>query len=82
MIVAEKLDLLEQKVEQLLVQFEALKSQNQSIKEENRRLSTQLNELKRQLDAARLDQADRSDYLRDKLQSVMSRIKELEAIGL
>lgn len=79
---AEKFDLLEQKVEQLLAQFEILKNQNQRIKEENHRLSGELNELKKQLESARLTQADRSDFLRDKLQSVMSRIKELEAIGL
>ncbi len=79
---SEKLELLEQKVSQVLSRIEELKADNDLLREANVELKDKLVGLKRDFDALKLEQNDLADRVKTKLISILSRVEELEKIGL
>ncbi|RKX27592.1 MAG: hypothetical protein DRP45_00720 [Candidatus Zixiibacteriota bacterium] len=79
---AEKFELLDRKVKQVLQQLDGLKDDNTILRKENRQLQTQLTELKSDFDNLKLNHNDQSELIKTKLISMLTRIEELEKIGL
>ncbi len=79
---SEKLELLERKVSQVLNRVDDLRAENDLLREANVDLKDKLVGLKRDFDALKLEQNDLADRVKTKLVSILSRVEELEKIGL
>jgi hypothetical protein len=77
---AERLELLEQKVDAVLDLLEKLRSENAVLREENVRLEAELGVARRRLESLKLSDADRSIVVKEKLQLVLSRLEEIESL--
>ena len=75
------LDQISQKVDQLLQVVKNLKVENSSLQGENRQLKAQMVELGKEHKSLSLKSADQSELVRSKLQSVLSRLDELEQLA-
>jgi peptidoglycan hydrolase CwlO-like protein len=78
----DKFELLESKVKQVLQQMESLKTDNTELKQENKQLRSDLKKIKSDFNELKLVHNDQADLIKTKLLSVLSRIEELEKIGL
>jgi FtsZ-binding cell division protein ZapB len=78
----DKLDLLEDKVGQVLTKLEALHTANASLASENRQLKAQVTRLEKEFNQLRLEHNDQSAAVKAKLVTMLGRIEELEKIGL
>ncbi len=79
---ADKFQMLEDKVGKVLQKIEALTGENKSLKSENEQLESELTGLKQEFKQFRLQQNDQAEAIKSKLASLLSRIEELEKIGL
>jgi regulator of replication initiation timing len=79
---ADKLQLLEDKVGQVLTRIEELKTANLSLVSENQHLKAQLGRLEKEFNQFRLEHNDQGTVIKAKLVNVLNRIEELEKIGL
>ena len=77
----EKLNIISEKVDDLVKLVEELKAENDSLAKENKSLKTQTNRLKRETKAAGLDKVDRKDSVKNKLNLVLNRLEELESLA-
>jgi regulator of replication initiation timing len=78
----DKLQLLEEKIGQVLHKLEDLKSQNAGLKRENDGLKGDLSRLESDFAGFKLEQNDRAEQVKYKLTALLDRIEELEKIGL
>ncbi len=79
---ADKFELLEQRIAQVIAKLEELRADNDRLRETNTGLESQLTEIKHQFKSLQLSQHDQSELIKSRLASVLSRIEELEKIGL
>lgn len=79
---ADKIQLLEDRIGQVLTRLEQYKSANQSLASENQQLRLQLARLEKEFNQFRLEHNDQGTAVRAKLVNVLNRIEELEKIGL
>ena len=77
----DKLNLISEKVDELVVLVDELRSQNKELSGENRGLKTQINRLQKESKAAGLDKVDRKDSVKTKLNLVLNRLEELESLA-
>ena len=75
------LDQISQKVDQLLQVVKNLKVENSSLQGENQQLKAQLADAGKEHKSLSLKAADQSELVRSKLQSVLSRLDELEELA-
>lgn len=78
---SDTLDQIAQKVDQLLQVVKNLKVENSSLHGENKQLKAQLAELGKEQKSLSIKSADQSEVVRSKLQSVLSRLDELEELS-
>jgi len=79
---SEKMQMLEERVSQVLQKLEALKHENSSLRSENKSLRDELSGLKQEFDRFQVAQNDQAESVRSKLGLLLGRIEELEKIGL
>ena len=79
---ADKIQLLEDRIGQVLTRLEQYKSANKSLASENQQLRLQLARLEKEFNQFRLEHNDQGTAVRAKLVNVLNRIEELEKIGL
>jgi FtsZ-binding cell division protein ZapB len=79
---ADKLQLLEDKVTKVLARLDQIKSANALLSKENRELKGQLTKLEKEFHQFRLEHNDQVSGVRSKLLAMLGRIEELEKIGL
>jgi FtsZ-binding cell division protein ZapB len=77
-----KLQLLVDKIEELLSVFDRLKRENVSLKAENMELKTELAKLRKEYHQIELGHTDQSEAIKAKLTSVLGRLEELESLHL
>ena len=78
---SDKLDIIAEKIDNLLSVLDKLKTRNLELETKNLDLRTKLAELEKEYNNLCLEDADRSDLVKSKLQSVLERLNELEQIG-
>lgn len=78
----DKLHLLEEKVSKVLQKLESLKTENTALRTENEQLKADITGLQSEFADFKLDQNDRAEQVKTKLQALLGRIEELEKIGL
>jgi len=77
-----KLQLLEEKIGQVLARLDEFKTANGTLMTENRRIKTQMAKLEKDFNKLRLDHNDQTAAMKSKLTAMLGRIEELEKIGL
>ncbi len=77
----QKLEQIEEKVEKLVTVLEALKAENRELKMTNQSLTSQIQGFEKQIHKMQLDDADRSETVRTRLEGLLGRLDELEHIG-
>jgi len=76
----DRFELLEEKVDQVLILLEKYKEENKRLKEENITLQAELSVIKQDFNKYKLLHTDQSNRVKEKLNSVLNRIGELENI--
>jgi hypothetical protein len=79
---AEKLELLEEKIRHVVLKLETLKDDNTALRSQNAELKSQLGQVRQELEALKREHRDQTDAVRSKLTLVLSRVDELEKISL
>jgi cell division septum initiation protein DivIVA len=75
------LNQLSGKLDQFIASYEQLKQQNLGLHQENEQLKEEMQKLRREYDALRTTESDRSEALRTKLTSILSRLDQLENLA-
>ncbi len=78
----DSLTLLEKKVELVLNLVDQLRDENRTLTEENAILKSELTNIKRLSRNLKVSHSDQSEVLKTKLNSVLSRVEELEGLKL
>jgi FtsZ-binding cell division protein ZapB len=79
---SDQIKLLEEKVSQVLSRLTVLQTENSSVRQENVALKEQLAHLRQEFDRFRTEHNDQADAVKTRLTALLSRIEELEQIGL
>lgn len=79
---ADKLQMLEEKVGKVLEKIETLNSENSGLKTDNGKLQAELTGLQQEFRQLQLRVNDRDEGMKTTLARLLSRIEELEKIGL
>ncbi len=77
----EKLNLISEKVDDVVALVEQLRSEIVDLARDNRTLKTQISRLLKESKEADLDNVDRRDSVRTKLNLVLNRLEELESLA-
>ncbi|MCH8026787.1 MAG: hypothetical protein IID63_01545 [candidate division Zixibacteria bacterium] len=77
----EKLNLISEKVDDVVALVEQLRSEIVDLARDNRTLKTQLSRLLKESKEADLDNVDRRDSVKTKLNLVLNRLEELESLA-
>ena len=77
----EKLNLISAKVDDIVALVEQLRSENVDLARDNQTLKTQIRRLLRESKEAGLDNVDRIDSVKTKLNLVLNRLEELESLA-
>ena len=77
----EKLNLISEKVDDVVALVEQLRSEIVDLARDNRTLKTQLSRLLKESKEAVLDNVDRRDSVKTKLNLVLNRLEELESLA-
>ena len=77
----EKLNLISEKVDDVVALVEQLRSEIVELSRDNQTLKTQINRLLKESKAAGLDSVDRRDAVKTKLNLVLNRLEELESLA-
>lgn len=78
---ADKLEILKQKVTEVIARLDSLQGENTELVKENRELKRQISVLRAELDHLRLEQADQKMAVKSRLATMLNRVEELEKIG-
>jgi hypothetical protein len=78
----DNLVLLEEKIQRVLSLVERLRQENSELHVENESLRNEVAEFRQLNRKLKLTNSDQSDVIRTKLQSVLSRVAELEELKL
>jgi peptidoglycan hydrolase CwlO-like protein len=76
----DKLQKLQDRIEELLNHVDTLRKENNALKAEAKEHGSELAKLKDQLDLLKREQADQSEAVKSKLNTMLSRLEELETI--
>ena len=79
---SDQIRLLEEKVTQVLQKLAVLQSENSSVRQENGALREQLALMRQEFDRFRVEHNDQADAVRTRLTMLLTRIEELEQLGL
>jgi len=77
----EKLNLISEKVDDIVALVEQLRSENVDLARDNRTLKIQISRLLKESKEAGLDNVDRTDSVKTKLNLVLNRLEELESLA-
>ena len=77
----EKLNLISEKVDDVVALVEQLRSEIVDLARDNRTLKTQISLLLKESKEADLDNVDRRDSVKTKLNLVLNRLEELESLA-
>ncbi|MCH7691514.1 MAG: hypothetical protein IIA17_10785 [candidate division Zixibacteria bacterium] len=77
----EKLNLISEKVDDVVALVEQLRSEIVDLARDNRTLKTQISRLLKESKEADLDNVDRRDSVKTKLNLVLNRLEELESLA-
>ncbi len=77
----EKIDKIQEKVEELIGRLEKQSQVNKSLKSDNQDLKNELSGLKRQLKDSQLGSGDTNEAVKRRLNSVLDRLNELESLA-
>ena len=78
----EKLNLISEKVDDVVALVEQLRSEIDDLARDNRTLKTQISRLLKESKEADLDHVDRRDSVKTKLNLVLNRLEELESLAV
>ncbi len=73
----EKMQMLEERVSQVLQKLDSLKQENGTLKMENKSLKEDLNRLRQEFDRFQVHHNDQAEAVKSKLVLLISRIEEL-----
>ena len=79
---SDAMDLLQGRVAEAVARLDKLQGENKRLMAENDELKGQMAELRSELESLRLSHNDRTSAVRTRLASMLSRVEELEKIGL
>ncbi len=77
----DKLNVLAGKLDQFIASYEQLRQLNLSLHQENAQLKDELQKIRREYDTLRASESDRSEAVRTKLTSILSRLDQLENLA-
>ena len=75
---SEKLELMFEKVEQVLALLDRTKAENASLHDENRLLKAELTKIRKEYNSLRLEATDQKDRVKSKLVGILDRLDQLE----
>ena len=78
---SEKLELMFEKVEQVLALLDRTKAENASLIDENKLLKAELVKIRKEYNSLRLDVTDQKDKVMSKLVGILHRLDQLEDIA-
>jgi len=78
---ADKLELLAQKVDQVIDRLESVTEENKNLKKANRELTRELARLRKEYDGLKVSLADKSDTVKTKLTGILDRLDQLQAMA-
>lgn len=78
---SEKLELMFEKVEQVLALLDRTKAENASLIDENKLLKAELVKIRKEYNSLRLDVTDQKDRVKSKLVGILHRLDQLEDIA-
>jgi regulator of replication initiation timing len=78
---SEKLELMFEKVEQVLALLDRTKAENASLIDENKLLKAELVKIRKEYNSLRLDVTDQKDKVKSKLVGILHRLDQLEDIA-
>lgn len=78
---SEKLELMFEKVEQVLALLDRTKAENASLLDENKLLKAELVKIRKEYNSLRLDVTDQKDKVKSKLVGILHRLDQLEDIA-
>jgi predicted RNase H-like nuclease (RuvC/YqgF family) len=76
----DKLQKLQDRIEELLKLVDSLRKENHSLKADAKAQHAELARLKDHVDSLKREQADQSEAVKSKLNSMLSRLDELESL--
>ena len=79
---SEKMQMLEERVSQILQKLDSLKQENSTLKTDNKSLVDDLSRLRQEFDQFQVRHNDVAEAVKSKLVLLIGRIEELEKIGL
>lgn len=77
----EKITIIESKIDDLVGRLQELNQANKGLLSDNQSLKSELNRLKKQLKDSQLGSGDTNEAVKRKLNSVLERLNELEAMA-
>lgn len=80
MSTGEKLDVLESRITEVSELLGGLQTENASLRRENEQLRSELMTLRQHCQQLQIAQTDRSNAFRERLQTVLARLDELEQL--
>ena len=78
---SEKLELMFEKVEQVLALLDRTKAENASLRDENKLLKVELTKIRKEYNSLRLEVTDQRDKVKSKLVGILDRLDQLEDIA-
>ncbi|MFZ1685141.1 MAG: hypothetical protein WAU88_13585 [Candidatus Zixiibacteriota bacterium] len=76
----DKLQKLQDRIEELLKLVDSLRKENHALKADAKAQTAELAKLKDHVDSLKREQADQSEAVKSKLNSMLSRLDELESL--
>lgn len=76
-----KLDILAEKIEQMINKLEKLEKENSELVSENSRLKNDLHCYKKEYDSLKLNNTDKTESVKTKLTTILNRLEQLEEIA-
>lgn len=77
---ANRLSVIENKVEAVLGLVNQIKAEKVALADQNARLKSELTLLKKEFESLKLTKSDKNSAVRAKLESVLTRVDELESL--
>lgn len=78
---SEKLELMFEKVEQVLALLDRTKAEKASLQDENKLLKTELTKIRKEYNSLRLEVTDQKDKVKSKLVGILDRLDQLEDLA-
>lgn len=76
-----KLDILAEKIEQMITKLEKLEKENSELLAENSKLKNDLHVYRKEYDSFKLNNVDKTESVKTKLTTILNRLEQLEEIA-